>query len=135
MWFEPTPQPSHPSRPERRAPAPKIPPIELSEEKRRKTPPGKAPPTRFARERAEEIREAAQGAPRSGLAPHPEADQQREPFLTEQQKRRRDGPRYTSSSWAPRKVFRVSLDWHGLLDRNVNQVGVSLEILQERSEL
>lgn len=127
-WFQPDPTPSHPSRPDnRRAPRPLVPPLHetLQEEKKtKKAPPGKAPPAQFAKKTSESQGGAASSAPRSGLAPHPEGHQHREPYLSDHQRRRRQEPRYIELNWAPHRAFRVGLDWHGLLDRNLNLAGV-----------
>ena len=126
VWFNPDPTPSHPSRPEREAPRPLVPPLHESiaeKPKTKKAPPGKAPPARVVQERAQ-AKGAASSAPSSGLAPHPEGDQDREPYLSEHQRRRKFEPRYTRLNWAPHRAFRIGLDWHGLLDRNLNYTGV-----------
>ena len=105
-WFRPTPPQERPdppdlppSRPKRAAPSPKppLPPPPLhqtlhQENKSRKAPPDKAPPARFVREQLEAERGAASGAPSrsSNLAPHPQADQGREPPTNPRQRHYRD---------------------------------------------
>ena len=140
VWFRPTPPeerpdpPELPAKPKRVAPRPKTPqppppPLHQTlqqEAKTRKAPPDKAPPARFVREQLEAERGAASGAPArsSNLAPHPQADQGRDPPTTPQQERYRDAPRAQVLDWARHQVFRVGLDWHGVLDRNLNQFHV-----------
>ena len=138
-WFRPTPPqerpdpPDLPSRPKRAAPSPKppLPPPPLhqtlhQENKSRKAPPDKAPPARFVREQLEAERGAASGAPSrsSNLAPHPQADQGREPPTNPRQQHYRDAPRAQVLDWARHQVFRIGLDWHGVLDNNLNQFKV-----------
>ena len=107
-WFRPTPPQERPdppdlppSRPKRAAPSPKppLPPPPLhqtlhQENKSRKAPPHKAPPARFVREQLEAERGAASGAPSrsSNLAPHPQADQGREPPTNPRQQQYWDAP-------------------------------------------
>ena len=139
-WFRPTPPQERPdppdlppSRPKRVAPSPKppLPPPPLhqtlhQENKSRKAPPDKAPPARFVREQLEAERGAASGAPSrsSNLAPHPQADQGREPPTNPRRQHYRDAPRAQVLDWARHQVFRIGLDWHGVLDNNLNQFKV-----------
>ena len=139
-WFRPTPPQERPdppdlppSRPKRVAPSPKspFPPPPLhqtlhQENKSRKAPPDKAPPARFVREQLEAERGAASGAPSrsSNLAHHPQADQGREPPTNPRQRHYRDAPRAQVLDWARHQVFRIGLDWHGVLDNNLNQFKV-----------
>ena len=135
-WFRPTPAnerpdpPELPSRPKRAAPSPRPPPplhkTLHQENKSRKAPPGKAPPARFVEEQLESKRGAASGAPSrsSNLAPHPQADQGRDPPTNPRQEHYRDAPRAQVLDWARHQVFRIGLDWHGVLDRNLNQFKV-----------
>ena len=51
----------------------------------------------------------------SGLAPHPEADQRSEPYITEAQRRRRDGPRFQVIQWAPHQAWNGSPDIERML--------------------
>ena len=139
-WFRTTPPEERPdppslppSRPKRVAPSPKspLPPPPLhqtlhQENKSRKAPPDKAPPARFVREQLEAERGAASGAPSraTNLAPHPQADQGREPPTNPRQQYYREAPRAQYLDWARHQVFRIGLDWHGVLDNNLNQFKV-----------
>ena len=135
-WFRPTPAnerpdpPELPSRPKRAAPSPRPPPplhkTLHQEYKSRKAPPDKAPPARFVKEQLESERGAASGAPSrsSNLAPHPQADQGRDPPTNPRQEHYRDAARAQVLDWARHQVFRIGLDWHGVLDRNLNQFKV-----------
>ena len=118
-WFRPTPPQERPdppdlppSRPKRVAPSPKPPlplhrtkllPLDLSENNLRQR---EEPPLALH------------------LAPHPQADQGREPPTNPRQRHYRDAPRAQVLDWARHQVFRIGLDWHGVLDNNLNQFKV-----------
>ena len=120
--------PPFPTRPKRPAPRPDPPPPPLHQTLKQEEKTRKRTPARVREHLAAAERGAASGAPAesgtSNLAPHPQADQGREPPITEDQRRRRDAPGSQYLERARHQVFRIGKDWHGVLDKNLNNFGV-----------